>query len=235
MKRYGILFLLLIFFFTTTGFKGTRHTKYIQNKNTDLQQDTLKADQYLYIGREWMNLFYMVEGDQFLFSNKFLTGSVTIQGRSYRDISIKYDVFKDEILIPNKNGGVLQLNKEMVDSFKILFQNRSYLFTKIMEEPISGYVNVLYKGRCAVYVKYIKKIKKLAVEGTFDEFYLVSRIYFEEDNVFYPISGKRDLLNVIKDEKDLIRSFIKKNRLKISKGKPESLIPVARYFDSLKE
>jgi hypothetical protein len=198
-------------------------------------QDTLVENQILYNGREWFNLYYMVEGDQFLFSDAFLPGSIIVRGKSFRDISIKYDIFEDEILIPNINGGILQVNKEMVDSFNISYQNKLYLFTVMPEDRTLGYVNILYQGKTSLYVKYNKKIEKLAIEGKYDNFYLLTKTYFVKDSIIYNLTNKRDLLKVLADNKDVIKSFMKKNKIKIIKKNPESFIPVIRFFENLEQ
>jgi hypothetical protein len=178
----------------------------------------------------------MIEGDQFLFSREFLPGSLTIRGKTFSNIYLKYDIFKDEILTPVDQGGILQLNKEMVDSFSLFFQNKPYLFIKMQEDSLkrSGrYFNVLYKGKTALYVSYRKKIDKLAVEGKYDIFYQLTRIYFVKDDKFFQIANKGDLLRILVEYKGMIKKYFKNNKLDVSEKEPESFIPVIRYYDSI--
>jgi len=198
--------------------------------------DTIIENQLLLNGRVWRNLYYMVREDQFLFSKEFLTGSLTMNGKTFNNIKIRYDIYKDEILTPMDSGGILQLNKEMVDSFSILFRNRAYQFVKVDSlQGLKGYVHVLYKGKSALFVKYIKKIELLAVESKYDEFYQVNQIYFLKNNTLYQISSKKDLLMVFDKDKPQIKDFIKKNKIEISKSIPESFIPVIRYYDTINQ
>jgi hypothetical protein len=178
----------------------------------------------------------MLNEDQFLFTNKFMTGSLTINGKTFTDIDLKYDIFKDEILTPVDPGGILQLNKELVDSFSVVFQNKKYRFTKIQEDSLKrlkSYVNIIYKGKTVLYVKYNKKIDRSAIEGKSDSFYQTSRIYFVKDNIAYTLTDKSDLFEVLKKDKAQIRDFMKKNKLRVSKKDPESFVPIIRYYDSL--
>ena len=55
---------------------------------------------------------------------------------------LKYDIFKDELLTPVDPGGILQLNKEMIDSFSLSFQNKTYRFEKIQEDSLYRCKNV---------------------------------------------------------------------------------------------
>ena len=54
------------------------------------------------------------------------------------------------------HGIIIQLNKEMVESFSMVFDN-FYNFKKIEADTLNslaGYVNVLYDGNISLYVKY---------------------------------------------------------------------------------
>lgn len=200
------------------------------------EQNTLSENQVLYNGKIWRNLYYQVQENQFLFSNEFLPGSLTISGKTFNNINLKYDIFKDELLTPVDNGIILQLNKEMIDSFSLNYQNNTYRFIRLKEDSgPGGYFKILYKGKSALYLKYFKKIDKLAVEGQYDRFYQYSKLFFVKDNKVYQITGKSDLLNAIDDKKDLVKIFIKKNKLNVSEKIPESFIPTLRYFDGLSQ
>lgn len=198
--------------------------------------DTLNDNQNLFKGRIWRNTYLTVVGDQFLFTKSYLPGSLTTSGKTYRNLQIKYDIYKDEILTPYEIGGTLQLNKEMVDSFSISFQNRTYRFTRIGEDSpdgLNGYFQVLYKDKSALYVRYIKEIYHMNGENVSDEFFQRNQIYFVKDNKAYPIAGRGDLFRILKEQKPLIKKFISKNRIEVSKREPESFVPVIRYLDSL--
>jgi hypothetical protein len=131
MERFNVLILLSFIFFVASDLYGIEQKNCAQLTFKDNQQDTTKENQVLYNGRIWRNLYYMVQGDQFLFSKEFLPGSLSISGKTFPNILLKYDIFSDEILTPIDSGKILQLNKELIDSFSVIFQNKKYRFTKI--------------------------------------------------------------------------------------------------------
>jgi len=238
MSRYKILFLFVLTFFIPAGLSGIMPELMLISHAASKQQDSIRENQVIYNGKIWRNLYYMVNEDQFLFSKEFLKGSVTMRGISCSNINLKYDIFKDELLTTVESGGVLQLNKEMVDSFSVLFQDKMYRFIRIKEDSTEGqkgYFNILYKGKTALYLKYFKKIDKLSVNGENEKFYQFNKLYFAKDNKIFQITGKNDLLNILKDQKELIKSYIKKNNIKVSEKEPETFIPVIRYFDSISQ
>lgn len=200
------------------------------------QQAPPQENQILYTGKVWHNVYSLVKGDQFLFSKDFLKGSVTINGETFKDLNINYDIYKDEIITPTNRGFFLQLNKEVVDSFTLMFNYKTYKFINTQDDSlpaIKGFVNLLYKGKTELIVKYKKEIQLLAVDDKYDLFYPTTRIYLLKGGNIYQVANKHDLLKVLNEDNDQIKEFIKKNKIKISKTEPESFIPVIRYYDSI--
>ena len=198
-------------------------------------QDTISDNQRLYNGKIWRNQYYLVKEDQFLYSKEFLPGSISMRGRSFPGITLKYDLYKDEILTPSPDG-VMQINKEMIDSFSLIFNQRKFDFIKLQEDTLKKSVtffNVVYKGKTALLIRYSKKIDKLAVEGRYDQFYQISRVFLLKGNKLLQVTGKNDLLTFMAEAKTQIKEFMKTNKIRVSEKDPESFIPVVKYYDSL--
>jgi hypothetical protein len=236
MKRYYTLVVFIIAFFAGPGLYGLELDNHKYQDINELRQDTIIENQILYNGRIWINQYAKVLQDQFLFSDEFLPGSLTISGKTFNNIEVRYDILNDEIIIPTNHGSYLQVNKEMVDSFTIIFKNRTYHFINFRVDEgkgFKGYINVLYEGITPLYVKLQKKILLLVVDGKFDEFYQYHRIYIVKDSLVQLISSKRELLSLLNVYKNQIRSYIKKNRLVVKTKYPESIVPVIEYYDTL--
>ena len=195
--------------------------------------DTFPDNQTLYNGRMWQNPYFEIRENQFLFSQMFLPGSVTMRGTSFSHVSIRYDIFNDEIQIPYYSGGIIQLNKELVDSFSIVFSGKEYRFVSIPADSSggpTGYFNLLYHGTSELLVRYIKKIEKLSVEGKFDGFYELHKIFIKKDNQFHPIRKKRDAV-ILASDKRAARKFLRSSGYDISKNEPESFLPLIQFID----
>lgn len=242
MLKYRLPFLFAIALFCLVylpGFSQTDDSRGSLNKQIDLDlKGPYREDQTLFNGRVWRNLYYKVREDQFLYSKSYMPGSVSIGGTTFRNVNLLYDIYSDEIITHTFNGSFLQLNKEMVDSFSIVFDNTKRYFFRTDIDTIkgyNGYLNILYTGKSSLHAKYKKEIELLAVDRKFDEFYQVHKIFLVKDSVINQITSKRDFLLLLEDEKTALKSFIKKNKLFVSVKKPESFIPVIDYYDSLKK
>ena len=146
MCRFKLLFILFFPLIIGADLSVTAQSLAVPYRSDRSQKDTLIENQDLFNGRIWRNLYYLSEGNQFLFSKEFLPGSLTINSKRFTDIFLKYDIYNDEILTPVDQGGILQLNKELVDSFSLSFQDKTFKFIKMQDDSIKGskkYFNVL--------------------------------------------------------------------------------------------
>lgn len=238
MNRNGYLAFIIINQIILNGIPGICHSNSKFTVSEILNQDTIYDNQLLYNGRIWRNPFLLIKENQFLFSKEFLAGSVTMRGKTFSDVRIKYDIFTDEIITPFSPAGMIQLNKQMVDSFSLNFQNKNYHFIRIPDgntDLPGGYYNVVYKGKTILYARYRKKIEKLADEDEFDKFYQTTRIFIIKEGKAINIPGKKDLIRILNIQKKDVRQFMRDNNIRISNEDPFSFITFLRFIDDLKE
>ena len=200
-------------------------------------QDTLKEKQILYNGILWSNKYHKFEGDQYLFSDIFLPGSLTFNNHFFKNLEIRYDILSDEIMIPQGRDVIVQVNKEMVDSFTLVFENKKYRFLNFRNDSLlgsGGYLNVLYEGRSSLYAKHIKSITTVITDKSNGYFNQIMHLFLVLDGKAYKISKLKDILNLVPGANAQIRSFIREKKLKVTIKNPETFVPVIRYYDSLK-
>jgi uncharacterized protein YajQ (UPF0234 family) len=199
-------------------------------------QDSLISGQLLYNGRAWRNTYAAIKGDPYLFSKEFMTGSVTLNHRTFEDNQLLYDIFKDEVMILSGKNFILQLNKELMEKFTLTRNGQVYRFVKMGQDSTStlnGYANELYGGKSAVYVKYRKTIEVRAVDDIYDGFSQSFKVFVMKDGIPHQVKSKKQLIDLFKDNKQKITGYIRSNKLEISGKHPESFVPVAVFYDSL--
>jgi len=203
--------------------------------STVIQQNP-SDKQVLLNGRIWYNQYSKKFGDQFFLTNTYLRGSVTFKGQKFNNLKLQYDIANDELILINETHPIIILNKEMVDSFTLVFENRNYLVINTVNDTtdvLKGYVNILYNGPSTLYVKYIKTIQPLAVDGKYDLFYPEQHVYLRIGTKPVEVNGTRKLLRLLQDKEKEISNFIRTNRLKPRLNYPETFIPVLKYYDSI--
>lgn len=189
-------------------------------------------------GRIWRNQYTKASGDQFFLTNTFATGSMVYNGKKFDNLDLMYDIAGDELIMSIVSHPTIFVNKEMVDSFDIVVENKNYHIINAGNDTtglLQGYVNVLYNGPSTLFVKYTKKLQPLAVDGRYDLFYQEHSMYIRKNKEVLPFEGKRDFLKILEDKKVEIKDYLKKGKVKISRKDPESFISVLKYYDGLRK
>jgi hypothetical protein len=203
----------------------------------EAEPDTIVDKQLLFNGRLWRNLYYNIRGGEFLFTQDWLTGNVIINEVTFKNVLLRYDIYNDQLLTMINRGAFIQLNKELIKGFTLLYQsipNNFENFGSGTEPSVNGFAQIIYKGKTSLLLKQKKQIKKLAVENKYDEFYQTDILYILKDGNFSRISGKKDMINVLSDRREQIKSFIRDNKIRVRKKRPASFCPVLEFYDSLK-
>lgn len=237
MHRFEFCLLFSLAIFLRFAFSGTASCNSHSFFSIANDQDTLSDKQNLYNGRVWRNIYsHNVTGDQFLFTKEFNQGSVVFNGKSYNNLKLRYDILNDEIMIITDQQSVLQLNKEMIDMFTIEYNDTIHQFSRMEGDSINslkGFVDVLYKGNTALCVKYKKEISRLSQGRMEDVFIQTQKVFIFKNGVVYPVNKKKEFFELLSDNNQQIKNFIKINKLKLSRKVPESFIPVLVFYDNL--
>lgn len=200
-------------------------------------QDTLKNYQNLINGKIWSNRYKKFYGSSFLFEDYFLPGTVSINGKTYDNVSVKFDIYSDQVLIPINSAEIIQLNKEIVDSFSITYENHVYKFIRSGIDPMrsdepAGYYNLLYSGKVSCFIKYKKYIRPGLEKGRDFEFVQSHQIYLKKDTVLYQISKLKEIFGALMVEESEFKKYFRDGKQKLSVDNPVSLIPLLKFYDS---
>ena len=155
----------------------------------------------------------------FLSQSKFESGSVVYDNQYFPNVSLKYNVIDDELIIsiPNgKSNSTFELVTEKVSSFTLSNHKFEYIKEKSDGVLQTGFYEVLYeKNTFNVLKKYIKSSDK-----KMDRSYLYFNYEFDEPDYFFSYNGSyykldswRDLSDLFPDLKKEIRIYFKKYNL----------------------
>jgi hypothetical protein len=235
MGRHFLVFFTILLFITDL------YGNSLPADNTIIDEvagtDTIPDKQLLYNGRIWRNRYSKIVGDEYLFTNEWLDGSVNINDITFKNLPLRYDILNDELITLFNRNTIIQLNKELIKGFTISRENKSLIFENFgtgHSNPILGFGQVLYKGKICLILKERKLIQELAVQNRYDQFYEVNTLYILKDGIFHKINGKKDMLNVLSDKEAQIKNYLRENKIKIRRKDPDSFLPVIVYYDNLK-
>jgi hypothetical protein len=194
------------------------------------QNDTAYLMQQLHNGRIWEKRFDKVSGHEFFLTEALAEASITIGNRTFNGQLIWYDIYNDCIVLMVRPGQFIELSGENASQFTIRYLNREYLFRYFGGK---GYCQLLHYGEVLLVRKYVKVIKKNAVDGSYDAFEEEISDYLVKDGRFTRFRTRKDLFSVVADRETEVRHYIRENDIWLNPKISESVIPVLEFYDSL--
>ncbi len=197
--------------------------------------DEIGDNAQIYHGSEYIRNGQKAIGFPFYESNEMNAGSVSYQGTTYSNQSLYYNLVSDELIINNyPRNALIVLAMGKVDSFTIM----NHVFVPLNGDKTNrlektGYYDQLYAGEPSVYARREKRM--VVGSGSEETRYIQHDDFFiEVKGVYYPVDGKSALLDVLKDQEDLLKKYIRTNKLNFKKDLESSLVLTTIYYSQLK-
>jgi hypothetical protein len=168
-------------------------------------------------------------------SGEWEPGTLVFEGNEFKNVALAYDITKDKVLTESYNYNFLALSSEKVNSFSIYGK----LFVRIENEsvknslPRDGFYEVLYNGNTRVIALYEKqRQQKFEGRQLYMYFDQKTRYFILQKGIYYPVKSKASILKVLEEQKQSLRSLIKKNKVDFG-NRAQSLSTVAKFYDTL--
>ncbi|NQY05023.1 MAG: hypothetical protein HRT68_02180 [Flavobacteriaceae bacterium] len=192
----------------------------------------------LYDGIEYKEKYRTInEKHKFFLSPNFLKGDVIYDGQIYANIDMKYDLHEDLLLVKlkNKDGGdvILELMKDKVNSFSIAGNN--FVQLKSEEQGITGFYEVLSRGKGFTFFKKNKKHRKekLDKKVVYSEFNNDDEYILLYNDIYSSIKSKRTLTKIFPEYKKDINVFHDNNENLLRSNPDAYMSELMRLIDKL--
>lgn len=208
-----------------------------------LFSQTVSAFSQISEDKRYINGFLYTEsftgtvGHPFFLSESWYSSSLSMDGREYEEINLRYDLYRDQVLfnhIHRSGSYIVVLNKTLIEGFVI----EGHPFRKLpLEGHLSaimkeGYYELLSEGKASFYVKWQKRLSDPSPDSQ-GEFSLFNEWYILNNGEVRKVSGKSGLLKALEDHKKEIKSFIRENRMVIKSGKELEVKRIIDYYNRL--
>jgi hypothetical protein len=222
------------------------------NAQQPLPQDYVSArinpDSRLFNGREYIRNGTPAKGSPFFESDSLQLGSLSYDGILYRNIALEYDMVSDELIIHNFAGDALiSLVPEKIASFSIASHHFRYItpatvtptpstLAPAATTPETGFYEELYTTpRLALLARRKKTLLFPSSQDEQPKYIQADRYFLLIDANAYNIRNKSELLTVLKEKKDPLKKFIRKNKLSFNQQHFESsLLQTTTYYQEIK-
>jgi hypothetical protein len=231
---------------------------------TGIAREGLGANSLLFTGEEYIRNGTPASGFPFFLSDSILPGSVLYFGVFYARIGLEYDLVSDDLVIHDFSGNTyIKLVKSKVETFRLPGHSFRRLEPEKESGLKPGYYETVYTsaplvnpggagagrsdgssagnaaGRLgakpiSVFARHEKKL--LLPSNQEDQpRYVASDVYYlEMDGRYNRVDDKGMLLDLFGDQKDLLKKFIRQNKLDFKRHFEASLIRTIDYYVQLK-
>jgi len=143
------------------------------------------------------------QNHRFFNSYEFLTGSLIYEAQPFFDLNIKYDLYKDQVILqlPNeKNYFNVNLITDKISEFKIgnqqfkNFKNHASL----LKLNMTGFLEIIHSSEVLnLYVKHKKSRKEVIKRNRLEHLFKARKSYLLLYNdIFYLIKSKKDVKRI---------------------------------------
>ncbi len=191
--------------------------------------------QELITGGQYEEASKEIEGNPFYYSRQFGDGSLTINGITYPQVPLMYDIYRDQVITfhPLYNQRIL-INPEKVDrfhlangeDFKYFGQNKSYLHHG------NGLYQILKEGEIQVLVKRYKTTKDKGEFSKYSDVFLEkSDLFLLKENQFYQINKAKQAIVLLDVEKRPAKRYVKSKGFRFKSSPSDYLTALVEFAE----
>jgi hypothetical protein len=223
--RKIIFFFFLLSFFVCNGVLA----QVIGNNLAFLPeyQEQLPYFQELITGGQYQEPSRLIEGDPYYFSRQFEKGELTINGITYPDVPLLYDVYRDQVITfhPVFNQKIL-IKPEKIDGFSLANETRFRYFPGNEGDLRhgNGIYEVLGEGDYLALAKRYKTTKPTREMSQYDDLFVEKSDFFLwKAGEFYPIDKAKQAIEILALNPKEVKAQLRSNNLNFKQNPEEFL------------
>jgi hypothetical protein len=198
-------------------------------------RDAAGSNLLLYKGAEYTSFYPNTTGTPFWGSDSLQSGTISYDGIVYPNLPLKYDLVNNDLLLQAPQNLLLKLAPEKVDSFRI----GNHLFEKLQSDSSrqnapAGYQERLYSGSSTAWLRQRKQPVRGFLAEDPEHFAQYDTYYVEQEGRFHIIADEKALLRLFGTQRNAVKKYLRKERLRFKKEPRLTVVAAAAYYDSLK-
>ncbi len=215
-----------------------------QEKTVDPLNDLYRQTEQIYSTDDLLvnGQFYVPEkpraqGSPYFGNKGFQEAALSIKGRLFEKVKIKYDLANQRLILQTtlESGQYVpvMLNNELVDSFHLA--GTHFINARHYDASVSGFYALVYEGRFSFLIRYEKSFRAVYDNQTPNGSYTDSKAnyFLYRDGKLTALNGKKNLLKYFSPVKSLVKTYLRKNRIKYQKADTRTLNQLMKYCDSI--
>ena len=178
-------------------------------------------------------------GNPFL-SDSWVKCDIKYNNTIYTDVELNYDLYKDELIVFNRDEGnkkYVVLPNEYFNSFSfndpVTNEQREFKYFQLPGTRQKYLYEVAYQGKTTLLIKHIKAVRSRVADGFLGDYISTVELYLKTGEKYESFSKKNPLLLLLGKHSQELKRFMRRNRLKINKKHYKDVAPLLEYFDTL--
>ena len=187
----------------------------------------------VFSGNREKPLGFTTRNHSYFKEQNFVTGRLSYCGITYPEVQLRWDLYKDELVVLSPSNYGITLRSEHIDFAEFHGYHVYYLRSdSLLGCPPAGNYILLYSGGCTV----IEKLSyQLYTEHSTSEYYfaLATKFYLKKDGIYHKVTSRKSLLKVLHTHRRDLKRFIRVNELRFKKDGEKMVLGVVREHEKL--
>lgn len=255
-KSWSLLFLLFVIFplqgqnsklLNTNSLNGSDNVAISTLIDSQIQYikstyyAKIKVPDELIYGKEYESYYRRSTSKPLLYPDRKRTATLFTRTRQYKDISLQYDTFLDEVIFTDKSRILndrypqIALNKDIADGFNLFFEDDSMIFRYFrLPECVKsglkeGFYEIAYQGSSRLVIKHKSSFYQ---RDGLNEYKYFHEYYVSTGDMFYKIKNKKSLLRLFGEKSGAMKKYLHESRFRMGQADRNQLVDILKHFDS---
>lgn len=213
----------------------------ILNISFVFSQNNYNMANELLVGRIYQEGFNNAKGHGF-WINEFKNCKMSYKDLSFDSLLIKYDLLNQQIVLYQSIDSFIPryivLNNNFINEFEVVVNGQKFYFSpeyskmEGVKKNVKFY-QVVYNSNIKYIIGRLKRYKELGSNSETEEYIQENYYYLIVKNRAFLIRNKKDLLSVFPEFKNELKSYIKKNRLKMKPENLKDIVTLLAYYETI--
>jgi len=243
------IFIFLIILLTVSASASIAQNQIAKSATKNKNEDLLKAESIynetfhnhskILTGKYYNDSYRGIKDHPYYNESSWKIGSVGYENQEYDSIEIKYDVYRDLLLVKyiDEQGYIrpIQLYSAKVEAFQLYGHHFQHLEGDSLPNDISGFFDLLHSGNNAsVLAKRRKEIDQSNTLTSLEHrFVTKDKLYIRLGQNFYEIKKRKSMLEVLSDRKSELKAYLKLNKSRFKNDHEKELVEAVKYYNSI--